>query len=217
MIDLERQAEVILATGADLVALQEVDVGTGRSGGVDQASELGRLTGMHAIFAEAMPYDGGSYGEALLSRWPIRRPETWPLSASPGREPRAAVVAVVEPPGLGHPVRVVGTHLDHLDDEGDRMKQTAELLSHMEGTDRPTVLLGDLNAEPDSGPIALLSLIGWRPADSSLAPTYPAVEPDVKIDWVLLDPHAPGELTAVEVLHEPVASDHAPLRAVWRL
>ena len=156
VFDLERQAQVILDSGADLVGLQEVDVKTGRAGGVDQATELGRLTGMHASFAEAMPYDGGSYGEALLSRWPLVSTETWPLVATDGREPRAAVVGVVEPPGLGYAVRVVGTHLDHVG-EALRFAQVGDLLNFTfpayPGGGLPTVLMGDLNAQPASSPM----------------------------------------------------------------
>ena len=220
VIDLERQAAVILATGADLVALQEVDVGTGRAGGVDQATELARLTGMHHAFAEAMPYDGGSYGEALLSRWPLDAAATWPLPASPGHEPRAAVVARVTPPGHAGPLRVVGTHLDHTADDADRLAQVTALLGHLARAtpaDLPTVLLGDLNARPDSAPMARLLGAGWTPADGALGPTYPAVGPDRKIDWILAAPGpVGGTLTDAEVLVEPLASDHAPLRAVWR-
>lgn len=55
----------------DLVALQEVDQKTGRSSGIDQAAELGHLTGMHWVFGKAMDYQGGGYGLAVLSRFPI--------------------------------------------------------------------------------------------------------------------------------------------------
>mgnify|MGYP000167725592 CR=1 FL=1 len=220
VIDLERQAAVILASGADLVALQEVDVATGRSGGVDQAAELARLTGMHYAFAEAMPYDGGSYGEAFLSRWPIQGAGTWPLPASPGHEPRAAVAVLVHPPGHARPLRLLGTHLDHTADQRERLAQVDELLAQVARTPAdaapPTVLLGDLNAEPGSEPMERFIAAGWRAADPDLAPTYPAAGPEVKIDWILLAPGSPGELSDVEVLVEPVASDHAPLRAVWR-
>ncbi|MDF1800009.1 MAG: endonuclease/exonuclease/phosphatase family protein [Planctomycetota bacterium] len=221
VFDLERQARVILDSGADLVVLQEVDVGTGRAGGVDQATELGRLTGMHATFAEAMPYDGGSYGEALLSRWPLVAAETWPLPATAGREPRAAVVAVVEPPGLGWAVRVIGTHLDHLEDEELRVAQVEALLGYLAPSrphsGLPTVLMGDMNARPGSGPIELLQEAGWTAADPDLGPTYPAIDPVRKIDWILLGPRSPGSLSGAEVLFAPVASDHAPLRATWCL
>lgn len=67
-VDLARIAKVISDSQADLVALQEVDHGTRRTGGVDQTSELGRLTGMHSQFCKQIDYDDGEYGQALLSR-----------------------------------------------------------------------------------------------------------------------------------------------------
>ncbi|MCY2995293.1 MAG: hypothetical protein NTY19_46640 [Planctomycetota bacterium] len=67
-IDLARTAAVIKRLTPDLAALQEVDKATTRSRGVDQAAELGKLTGMHVAFGKAMDFAGGRYGEAILSR-----------------------------------------------------------------------------------------------------------------------------------------------------
>ena len=66
--DLEQLARVIRQADPDLVALQEVDLYTGRSSGRDLASELGLLTRMVPLFGRAMPFDGGEYGEGILSR-----------------------------------------------------------------------------------------------------------------------------------------------------
>ena len=67
--DLEQIARVIRQAEPDLVALQEVDLYTGRSGGRDLASELGLMTKMVPLFGRAMPFDGGEYGEGILSRY----------------------------------------------------------------------------------------------------------------------------------------------------
>ena len=66
---------VIKRLKPDLVALQEVDQRVRRSGSVDQAAELGKLTGMHHAFGSFFKYDGGNYGMAVLSRW---RPRSMP-------------------------------------------------------------------------------------------------------------------------------------------
>src|SRR5690348_4890030 len=68
--DLSRVADVIKKSGADLVALQEVDKGTKRTKD-DQPAELEKLTGLHAVFGNAMNYDGGEYGDLILSRYPV--------------------------------------------------------------------------------------------------------------------------------------------------
>ena len=61
----------------DLVALQEVDQNTTRTLKVDQAAELARLTGLHFAYGKAMDYEGGGYGQAILSRYPIRHSEVY--------------------------------------------------------------------------------------------------------------------------------------------
>jgi endonuclease/exonuclease/phosphatase family metal-dependent hydrolase len=64
-------AALVRETRADLVLLQEVDQGTRRSGNVDQPAVLAERTGFHVAFGSALDYDGGEYGVAMLSRWPI--------------------------------------------------------------------------------------------------------------------------------------------------
>src|SRR5438067_1970465 len=71
--NLPRVAELVRSTGADIVLLQEVDRGTNRSGHVDQPAVLARLTGFTASFGKSLDYDGGLYGIAVLSRWPVAR------------------------------------------------------------------------------------------------------------------------------------------------
>ena len=70
-LDLERIARLVHSLDPDLVALQEVDDRTERTGRVDQAAELGRLTGMAWAFGSFMDYEGGRYGMAVLSALPF--------------------------------------------------------------------------------------------------------------------------------------------------
>lgn len=211
VFDLERLAAVIRASGADLVALQEVDVGTGRASGVDQAAELGRLTGMKAFFGEAIPFSGGSYGDAVLSRWPLASQEAHLLPAQPDHERRVAVAVTVQPPGWPGPLRFVGTHLDHTRDPADRIAQAEALNALLLPDELPTILAGDLNAEPGSAPMRVLRQAGWLEADAAHLPTFPSAESDRKIDWVLVGPGFPLRGATARVLAEPIASDHAPL------
>lgn len=217
VFDLERTAQVILDSGADLVALQEVDVRTGRASGVDQASELARLTGMQAYFGEAIPYDGGSYGDAVLSRFPVSAHHNWPLPAEPGHEKRVAVSVLVELP-WGQELRFVGTHLDHTSNPSDRVAQAKALLAFCfpNGKRSPsTFLLGDMNAQPGSEPIRLF-LEQFASAAPEGIPSFPSDTPKRAIDWVFYTPHDSWEVELVEAMHEPIASDHAPLRAILR-
>jgi len=71
VIDLERLAGVIAASGAGVIGLNEVDIETERSGGVDQAAALGELLGMHVVYGPNLEYQGGLFGNAVLSRFPV--------------------------------------------------------------------------------------------------------------------------------------------------
>jgi len=67
--DLSIIASVIKSANPDLVALQEVDFKTNRTRNMDLTAELGMLTNLTPLFGKAMPYDGGEYGEGILSRY----------------------------------------------------------------------------------------------------------------------------------------------------
>ena len=70
--DMSKIAKNIVDNGIDIVGLQEVDRGTLRSGGRDILSELSAKTGYsHYAFFKTIDFDGGEYGTAVLSRYPI--------------------------------------------------------------------------------------------------------------------------------------------------
>jgi endonuclease/exonuclease/phosphatase family metal-dependent hydrolase len=71
VLDLDRTAAVLRAQRPDIVGLQEVDDRATRSGGVPQAERLGELLGMGHAFGKFMDYQGGAYGMAILTRYPI--------------------------------------------------------------------------------------------------------------------------------------------------
>src|SRR5690606_16137530 len=75
-VNLERTARVLRTLQADIAGLQEVDSSVQRSGGVDQAAVLGEMLGMDHAFGAFMPYEGGRYGMAILSKFPIVRSES---------------------------------------------------------------------------------------------------------------------------------------------
>jgi endonuclease/exonuclease/phosphatase family metal-dependent hydrolase len=72
-VDLQRIAKVIAKEKPEVVTLQEVDQECTRSGSVDQAAELGRLLKMEHRFGKFMDFQGGEYGMAVLSRFPIEK------------------------------------------------------------------------------------------------------------------------------------------------
>lgn len=104
-IDLERIAAVIAKESPDLVTLQEVDQNCARSGNNDQAAELGRLLKMNHRFGKFMNLQGGEYGMAVLSRFPIEK--TIRHQLPPGAEPRCALEIQVRPDGWQEPLSLI--------------------------------------------------------------------------------------------------------------
>jgi len=212
-IDLPRIAQVIKKAKPDLVALQEVDNKTTRAKGVDQAAELGRLTGMHVTFGKAMDYAGGQYGEAILSRYLLANIKVHELPFVKGCEPRAALAATIRVAADGPEILFVGTHLEHANKEV-RLSQARALSDIIEKDSPPAILAGDLNAVPDSPPIKSL-LEHWTDATADRPePTFPSDKPRVKIDYVLFRPAGAWRVVEKQVVDEPVASDHRPVLVV---
>lgn len=209
-LDLPRLAAVITASRADVVALQEVDQNATRTGGVDQAAELARLTGLHVAYGKAMDFQGGAYGQALLSRWPLSDFTVHPLPNPAKVEPRIAISATMRPPGQPA-FRFVGTHLDATRDDTARWQQAARLIELFGADTTPTILVGDLNARPETRIIKTL-LESFTDA-SAAAPgfTSPAEKPAARIDFVLLRPATTWRVHSSTVIPEAVASDHRPL------
>lgn len=218
-LDLERIAAVIRGAEPDLVALQEVDRRAERTGKVDQAAEYIRLTGLHGWYGAAMPFQGGEYGQVLLSRWPLIEPRVVRLPGTPGREPRIAVTAGVDLPDLGR-IRWAGCHLDASRSDDDRWEQAGALLEAFARHPEPTLLAGDFNATPESRVMRRLldAGTGWiDTAGPDAAPTNPADSPRTRIDYILAHPAHAWKRWESHVLAEPAASDHRPLVAAFHL
>jgi endonuclease/exonuclease/phosphatase family metal-dependent hydrolase len=224
--DLTRVAEVIRAINPDLIALQEVDVGTERMKGVDIPAELGRLTGMNHVFGSAMPYQGGHYGEAVLSRFPLSEIKRHPLPHQDSSEPRMAIEAILEVGATKRRFSFIATHLDHLRDQTDRMLQVEELIKLSAKNTHPSLLAGDLNARPGSVAIKALTSDGWRftlPVIDGKNFTFSSSEPRRRIDYILTKPAAQwkvtGSITGADLFPEneewqallKLASDHLPV------
>lgn len=220
--DVERLAKVIEATKPDLVALQEIDVMVERSGRVHQIRELGKLTGMASRYGPTQHYQGGLYGNGVLSRLPILDVVIQPLPYTEATGelvtyPRAAIAVTVEAPD-GKPLRFVSTHFQH-NLEPDRIEQAKRINSlFVDDEDSVrTILAGDMNALPDSGPMAIL-LEKWEIAkDEGLAPTAPSKAPRSRIDYILTRKGDKLSVKEARVIDEKMASDHLPVFAVIEL
>ncbi len=152
-LSIERVARVIATHHPDVVALQELDVGRKRSGQTDQAGTLAHLLGMHQFFFPAVQEEHEQFGDAILSRHPMRLVRQGRLPGEPtfsDSERRGALWATVHL--HGREVQIVNTHLSIW---APQSRRQAEALM---GTDwvghpdcrYPVIVLGDMNAWPGS-------------------------------------------------------------------
>jgi endonuclease/exonuclease/phosphatase family metal-dependent hydrolase len=210
LIDLEAIAAVINKSGADLVALQEVDVHTIRSGkDVNQATELGRLTGMHAFFVKGIDYQGGEYGVAILSRFPFVATDSLrlPMEENSGGEPRVLAMVTVEP-RKGKKLIFGSTHLDLKPQ--NRLLQMEAVVARLKQERVPSILGGDFNALPDSEVMEGFDRYFKR---SSIPQGYtiPVINPSREIDFLMFRPEKEFRVVKHEVIDEQYASDHLPV------
>ena len=161
--DVPRLAEVINKSKPDLVALQEVDVGVERSGRIHQARKLAELTGMAVRYGPTQHYEGGLFGNAVLTRLPILDVHIQPLpyteaTAERTTYPRGAIAVKVKSKA-GRTITFISTHFQH-NVEDDRIAEAKAINLHFGNTadsaNQTFVLAGDMNATPDSKPIRIL-------------------------------------------------------------
>ena len=137
VLDLERTAAAIRATGADVVALQELDRNMGRTRRLDQPALLAARVGLPVEFHATITHRGGEYGIALLAEG--LRSVDWVRLPRVGREePRGAIVGRL--PALW----VCATHLSTRPEARRvQLRALARLVADLDG---PVTVLGDLNA-----------------------------------------------------------------------
>jgi endonuclease/exonuclease/phosphatase family metal-dependent hydrolase len=138
--------ETIRSVDPDIICLQEVWSNDDR----DVANELASAIDLHAVRTEPVVWNGESFGNAVLARWPVERVASLPLPNASGE--------------LGHRRAVASTHLDHrFDASASRQGQIRHLLQlgiEWRGdptTDLPLIVGADLNAVPDSDEVRMLT------------------------------------------------------------
>jgi len=215
-IDLQAIAKVIMESGAELVALQEVDVNTTRSGKTsDQAEALAKLTGMEFSFSKGIDYQGGEYGTAILSKYPLLDHQRFELPnlESVNSEPRTLAVATIVIRGTK--VKFGNTHLDYTNAENNLL-QVKRIVEIFEDENLPVILGGDFNAVPESASIQLLDQHFVRSCIENCAFTSPQSQPKRTIDYIMVSSDSNWEILEHQVIEETYASDHRPVLATYR-
>lgn len=212
-IDIDAIVKVIRKENPDLVALQEVDVNTERSGKGNQAEAIAEKLGMKAFFGRAIAHQGGYYGVAILSRYPLMETSVTPLpeDAAPASEDRVLATAKIRLPG-GMVIRFGSTHLDVVSAE-NREQQVKAINAIAAKETTPFIVAGDFNALPGSGAITELDKRFTRTCLNDCEPTIPVDKPDRAIDFIAFSKGAPFRVVSQKVIPERYASDHLPVVA----
>ena len=220
-LDVERIAAVLGDLDADVVCLQELDVGRARTEHADQAGDIARLLGMAHHFHPAMRVEQELYGDAILTWRPERlmRAAALPtIDGLPGIEPRGALWAAIDFDGVE--VQVLNTHFGLVPRE-QRLQAAAlcgrEWLGHPD-CKGPTLLVGDFNATSMTRPYQRIRrelIDAQRPhggLNGRTVKTFPSAFPAIRIDHCF---HTPDiRVTQVFAPFSPLArmaSDHLPL------
>ena len=215
--DLDVVAGVIRELQPDLIALQEVDFRTNRVQKRDISTELALKTDMASIFAKAVDFDGGAYGQSLFSRRTFLETGKIELPGSPEKEPRIAATAKIILPA-GDTIQFIGTHLDHVANSADRLAQAKMINTLLENNKLPTILAGDLNDVPGSETINIFESVWTSTYDKEdPEPTFPSHAPAKKIDYVMFSPSHRWKVLETKVICHTIASDHCAYLVVLEL
>jgi len=211
-VDLPQIAAEINAAQPDLVSLNEVDSDTRRTR-LDEPAYLAGATGMHVVYGPNLIYDGGPFGNAVLTRYPVVETHNVRLPDAGAVEPRGLLTVIVRVDGQR--VAFSSTHLT--DGEEGRQSRILEALAvarALHSTTAPTIVAGDLNSDPTDVPARILRqhlLDAQEEGGIGPGDTIPEANPSSRIDYILYDPHFAVVPGSTRVL----ASDSSDHRSVF--
>ena len=215
-LDIPRIAQVILSVEPDLVALQEVDKNTIRTGKVNQDIELSRLTKMNSVFGSNITFQGGQYGNAILSKFPIIKNKNFLLPNVDSGEQRGLLQSQIQISNKEN-VLFFSTHLDHRRSDTERLA-SAKAINQIISLDNksPAILAGDFNDVPDSPTLKELGKV-WLRTNKKILRTIPASKPSRQIDYIFVQPKERWKIIESQVLDEDTASDHRAIFSIIEL
>lgn len=210
-IDLALMAETVRAMGVDLCGLNEV---YHLQGEASQAEQMARQLGWYSAFVPAINIKNGTYGNGLISRFPITSVRAVPIVTLPGErgpephyEDRVLLIAEIEAEG-----RRITVMVCHFGLNGPEMdKATATVRNEAKAVTTPLIFMGDLNLTPENHRIQELKTVFSDSADvgEGAMLTFPSDRPGKKIDYIF---GKACEFISAEV-PALVASDHLPVKA----
>lgn len=212
-IDLNEIVRILKEQKPDLIALQEIDINTERSGSIDEAKYIADHLKMNYFFGKAIDFQGGSYGVAILSKFKMsdEKVHHLPTKQSTGGEPRTLTMAVITLPS-GRWFYFGSTHLDAQTSDTNRLLQIREIKRLISDRKEPFIIAGDFNDIPGSPVIDILDSFLIRTCIDCPF-TIPALEPVKTIDFITYRPEKAFTVQDHQILKEPKASDHLPISA----
>ncbi|MDT7830117.1 endonuclease/exonuclease/phosphatase family protein [Pricia sp. S334] len=212
-IDIAAIVRTIRAQDPDLIALQEIDADTERSGPGNQARIIADSLGMQVFFGKSIDFGGGEYGVAVLSKFPISEETVHRLPTIPETKGEKRVLATVKVTlAQDRHIRFASTHLDSQKEDTNRLLQIKEIGRIASKESLPLIIAGDFNASPGSEVIDILDQNFKRTCDDC-EPTIPVDHPEKAIDFIVFHPKKAFKVLKHKVVDETYASDHLPIVA----
>lgn len=207
----------VRAVNPAILGMNEVDEGLPRSGMLRTTAYFGKLLGTESRFSCAYRFDGGEYGNALFSTYPILSHETVEIpTINPKSEPRAILHDTLSVGGKTIHVCVLHMGLSKPERES-AIRTLRELLASVRD---PVIVMGDFYLTPDDETLLPLREILHNTGDALPAGSvsYPGQDhlPEEKrvIDYIFVS----KQFTTCSVEIPRIGcSDHSPYTAVLEL
>ncbi len=222
-VDIDRIAKVIRDANADVVALQEVDRGVERTKKIDIMMLLADKTGMAYAFGKNIDFQGGDYGNGVLTKFPILEERNLHYVMIRPGEQRGLLQLVLDV--RGQEVVVMNTHIDYRQDDAERVLNVAEIRDSVKRyKPRPVIICGDFNDIPTNRTAVGMKedfIDSWEQAGSGNGFSYSTSEPVKRIDYIFVSKPASGmpfllRPVSAMVVHSD-ASDHLPVVVEFRI
>jgi endonuclease/exonuclease/phosphatase family metal-dependent hydrolase len=193
------------------VALQEVDRDVARTARRDLPAELAVLTGMTAVFSNNSNFQGSEYGNAVLTRFPVKRWSNYHYQMLRLSEQRGVLQLVLDVDG--REIVFMNTHIDYRGDDSERWLNVGEIEKLAHESNHQIILCGDFNDVPSSRIYRRLSETFddvWAQVGGGNGFTFPVRTPSKRIDYIWLSKGNWSQPLRAWVPHSE-ASDHLPL------
>lgn len=190
----------------DIIGLNEVDINTERSNNTNLLSVISDKLDYNSVFSKSIDFQGGHYGNGLLTKYNILSQEQKLLYNEQGSEQRSLLHTVINIQDFN--TNVLLTHLEY-NNKDVRTKQLEYIKDYIQHLSGPIILMGDFNLESPSELDVLTNKLNVIYGLSSPV-TFPS--DNITLDYILYSKEL--ELVSYNV-DEKNYSDHYPVLATF--